>query len=155
MQKAGLTNVIITLMDGQRFKNMEFDRILVDAPCSGTGTIRKSLKTLMMWNPNMIKRLSGTQKSLIDTAFKNLADGGTMVYSTCSLEPEENEEVVSTLLNKYDNAKVLDIDLEIKRSSPVLEFNGKEYNKELKKALRIWPQDNNTEGFFVCKIKKI
>jgi tRNA (cytosine49-C5)-methyltransferase len=155
IQKAGLTNTIITLMEGQRFKEFEFDRILVDAPCSGTGTIRKSLKTLEMWNPNMIKRLSGTQKSLIETAFKNLKEKGTMVYSTCSLEPEENEEVVSTLLNKYDTAKVQEIDLDIKRSSPVLEFKGKEYNKEVKKALRIWPQDNNTEGFFVCKIKKI
>jgi len=155
IQKAGLTNVIITLMEGQRFRGMEFDRILVDAPCSGTGTIRKSLKTLMMWNPNMIKRLAGTQKSLIETAFMNLKAGGTMVYSTCSLEPEENEGVVSSLLSKYDNAKIQDIDLEIKRSSPVLEFKGKEYNKEVKKALRIWPQDNNTEGFFVAKIKKI
>jgi 16S rRNA C967 or C1407 C5-methylase (RsmB/RsmF family) len=107
-----------------------------------------------MWNPNMIKRLSGTQKQLIETAFNNLKPGGTLVYSTCSLEPEEDEEVVSFLIEKYKNAKLQEIKLPIKRSNPILEFNGKKYNKEVKKCLRIWPQDNDTEGFFVAKIKK-
>ncbi len=154
LQKFGLTNVITTLMSGTQFKGFKFDRILVDAPCSGTGTIRKSLKTLLMWNPNMIKRLSNLQKRLIETAFNNLKESGTLVYSTCSLEPEEDEEVVSFLLDKYENAKIEEIKLDIKRSKPILEFNGKRYNKEVKKCLRIWPQDNNTEGFFVAKLRK-
>src|SRR5210317_1607798 len=68
MQRIGATNVIISLMEGQRFKNMEFDRILVDAPCSGSGTIRKSLKTLRMWNETMVKRLGATQKQLLENA---------------------------------------------------------------------------------------
>jgi len=155
LQKFGLTNVIVTLMSGTQFSDYKFDRILVDAPCSGTGTIRKSLKTLLIWNPNMIKRLSNLQKKLIATAFDNLKKGGTLVYSTCSVEPEENEEVVSFLLDKYDNSKIEDIKLNIKRSKAILEFGGKRYNPEVKKCLRIWPQDNNTEGFFVAKIKKI
>ncbi|MBL7050760.1 RsmB/NOP family class I SAM-dependent RNA methyltransferase [Candidatus Woesearchaeota archaeon] len=154
LQRAGLTNTLTTLMEGRRFKGFQFDRILVDAPCSGTGTIRKSLKTLRMWNPNMIRRLSGTQKQLLETAFNNLKPGGTVVYSTCSLEPEEDEEVVSFLLDKYPNAKLQEIELPIKRSPLILEFEGKKYNKEVKKCLRIWPQDNDTEGFFVAKIKK-
>ncbi len=155
LQKFGLTNIVVTLMSGTQFKNYNFDRILVDAPCSGTGTIRKSLKTLLIWNPNMIKRLSNLQKRLIETAFNNLKKNGTLVYSTCSLEPEENEEVVSFLLEKYDNASLEEINLNIKRSKAVLEFNGKKYNKEVKKCLRIWPQDNDTEGFFVAKLRKI
>src|SRR3989338_8200960 len=71
IQRCGITNCIITLMEGQRFRNsgIKFDRILVDAPCSGTGTIRKSLKTIGIWNPDMIKRLSITQKQLIETGF--------------------------------------------------------------------------------------
>ena len=85
----------------------------------------------------------------------NLKKGGTMVYSTCSLEPEENEEVIDFLLNKYNNAKLEEINLPIKRSQPILEFNGKKYKQEIKKCLRLWPQDNDTEGFFVSKIKKI
>ena len=141
-------------MDGNRFHGFQFDRILVDAPCSGTGTIRKSLKTLRIWNPNMIGRLCMTQKNLIETAFNNLKKGGILVYSTCSMEPEENEEVVSYLLEKYDNAKLQEIDLKIKRSKPITNFNNKKYHKEISKCLRIWPQDNDTEGFFVAKIKK-
>src|SRR3989338_3469473 len=114
LQRCGITNTIMTMMQGQWFNNanIEFDRILVDAPCSGTGTIRKSYKTLRIWNPNMVKRLSITQKQLLETAFKILKEDGTLVYSTCSLEPDENEGVVDFLINKYDNARLE----EIKRS---------------------------------------
>ncbi len=156
LQRCGISNALVTKMHGQSFKRsgITFDRILVDAPCSGTGTIRKSLKTLLIWNPAMITRLSMTQKQLIDAAFQVLKDGGTMVYSTCSLEPQEDEEVVDFLLGKYPNAAVEPIDLPIKRSPAVLEFEGKTYSPEVKKCLRIWPQDNDTEGFFVAKIRK-
>ena len=155
LQRVGATNVITTLMEGRFFKDMEFDKILVDAPCSGTGTVRKSLKTLRMWNPNMIKRLSGIQKQLIQTAFDNLKKGGVMVYSTCSLEPEEDEEVVSTLLENNEDADLMDIEIDIKRGKPITEFEGKTYDPRVKKCLRLWPQDNDTEGFFVTKIKKL
>ncbi len=154
LQRCGVSNCIVTRMHGQGFKNFEFDKILVDAPCSGTGTIRKSLKTLRIWNPVMVKRLAGTQKQLIETGFNNLKEGGTLVYSTCSLEPEEDEGVVDFLLNKYDNAKLEEIEIDIKRGKPILEFEDKKYSSEVKKCLRIWPQDNNTEGFFVAKIRK-
>ncbi|MBI2658006.1 NOL1/NOP2/sun family putative RNA methylase [Candidatus Woesearchaeota archaeon] len=157
LQRCGVTNAIITLMEGQWFKNsgIEFDRVLVDAPCSGTGTIRKSLKTIGIWNPDMVRRLSITQKQLIETGFNLLKENGTLVYSTCSLEPEENEEVVDFLLKKYEDAKLGEIKLNIKKSNPILEFENKKYSEELKKCLRIWPQDNDTEGFFVAKIKKV
>ena len=84
-----------------------------------------------------------------------MKSGGILVYSTCSLEPEENEGVVDFLLGKYNNAKLEDIKLSIKRSNPILEFGEKKYNPEIKKCLRIWPQDNDTEGFFIAKIKKL
>jgi NOL1/NOP2/sun family putative RNA methylase len=154
VRRCGLTNTIITLMKGQQIKT-EFDRMLVDAPCSGTGTIRKSLKTLKVWNPYMVRRLAGIQKQLIDNAFRHLKSGGTMVYSTCTLEPEEDEGVVSFLLDKYENAKTEEIKLDIKRGEPVTEFGNMKFNDQVDKCLRIWPQDNNTEGFFVAKIKKV
>ena len=157
LQRMGITNSIITLMEGRYFKdsNIEFDRILVDAPCSGTGTIRKSLKTLRIWNPNAVKRLHGQQKQLLETAFEILKPNGTIVYSTCSLEPEEDEAVIDSLLEKHKNARLEEIKLDIKRSEPILEFEGNKYTPEVKKCLRIWPQDNDTEGFFVAKIKKV
>ena len=154
LQRLGASNCMTTLSMGDRIKSMQFDRILVDAPCSGTGTIRKSLKTLMIWNPNMVRRLAGTQKQLLKNAFDLLKPGGTIVYSTCSCEPEENEAVVSELLESYPEAEIKEIEINIERSDPIQEFNGKTYNQEVKKALRIWPQDNDTEGFFVAKIRK-
>lgn len=153
LERCGVLNAVITLMDGRRIRH-NFDKILLDAPCSGTGAIRKSYKTTEIWNPNMVKKLAATQKQLLDIAFNNLKESGTLVYSTCTLEPEENEAVVDFLLSKYRNAKVEKIVLDIKKGKPVLEFLGAMYNPEVKKCLRIWPQDNDTEGFFVAKIKK-
>ena len=157
LQRMGVTNSIITLMEGRYFKssNIKFDKILVDAPCSGTGTIRKSFKTLRIWNPDAIKRLCGQQKQLLETAFEILKDNGTLIYSTCSLEPEEDEGIVSSLLEKHKNAKLEKIKLDIKRSKPILEFEKNKYSKEVEKCLRIWPQDNDTTGFFVASIKKV
>jgi len=156
MQRIGSYNHITTLMQGEKFADagVMFDRILLDAPCSGTGTIRKSPKTIMMWNPDMVRRLSRVQKKLIMTAWKCLKPGGTLVYSTCSTEPEEDEGVVSFLLENAKDAKMLEIDLPIKRGAPVLEFEGETYNPEVHNCLRMWPQDNDTEGFFVAGIRK-
>jgi NOL1/NOP2/sun family putative RNA methylase len=156
LQRVGALNNIITLMSGERFHEFEFDKILVDAPCSGTGAIRKSLKTIETWNPHVVRRLAGLQRKLIETAFNNLKKNGVMVYSTCSVEPEEDEDIVDYLLGKYSNARLEEISLKgLKRSDCVLEFEDKKYNPEVRKCLRIWPQDNDTEGFFVSKIKKI
>ncbi|MBU0470620.1 MAG: RsmB/NOP family class I SAM-dependent RNA methyltransferase [Nanoarchaeota archaeon] len=156
LQRSGLTNSVITLMRGQGIKEMEFDKILLDAPCSGTGTIRKSLKTIRIWNPGTITKLAKEQKELITVAFNNLKKGGEMVYSTCSVEPEENEGVVSFLLDKFEDAEVVKVKLPgLKISKPVMEFKGEKYNPAVKDVIRIWPQDNDTEGFFVCKIRKL
>jgi len=155
IQRSGVTNCILTLMSGQRYKDYQFDKILLDAPCSGTGTIRKSLKTIQIWNAGMITKLSKVQKELIIAAFNNLKPGGEMVYSTCSLEPEENEGVVDHLLTTFNNAKIIPVKLPgLKVSPPVMQFKGKKYNKQIKQVIRIWPQDNDTEGFFVAKILK-
>jgi len=154
-QRSGLTNVLISLMAGKRFYQFKFDKILLDAPCSGTGTIRKSLKTIRIWNPITITKIARDQKELIKRAFENLKEGGEMVYSTCSLEPEEDEGVVDYLLKEFPNAEVVPVKLPgLKLGKPVLEFEGVKYDPRVKHSLRIWPQDNDTEGFFVCKIKK-
>jgi NOL1/NOP2/sun family putative RNA methylase len=153
VQRCGITNCAVTHMQGRMFQEMEFDRVLLDAPCSGTGTIRKSLKTINMWNPNMVRRIAGTQRQLILTAFDLLVSGGTMVYSTCSLEPEEDEGIIDFLLSHRD-AKIETIKLDIHKSNPVTSFEGKEFNPAVKKCLRLFPQDNDTEGFFVTKITK-
>ncbi|MEM4260363.1 MAG: NOL1/NOP2/sun family putative RNA methylase [Candidatus Woesearchaeota archaeon] len=156
LQRCGVSNSIITMMKSKDFlnSNILYDKILVDAPCSGTGTIRKSLKTLIMWSPNLIERLVKTQKQLVDTAFQILKPGGILVYSTCTLEPEENESVVSFLLDKYTNAIIKKINFKGNRTNPITQFDGLKIRPEVKDCLRIHPYDNNSEGFFVAKIQK-
>ena len=156
LQRSGVFNVALTLMRGQRFGNFgaKFDRVLVDAPCSGTGTIRRNPETLKIWNPGMIRRLSKTQKILAVSGFNALKSGGRLVYSTCSVEPEENEEVIDYVLKRFPEAEVEKISLEIKRSEPVTEFENRKFHPDVSNCLRIWPQDNDTEGFFVAGIRK-
>jgi NOL1/NOP2/sun family putative RNA methylase len=151
LQRLGILNTIITLRTN--FKNMKFDKILLDAPCSGSGAIRKSLKTLKIWNDKMLIVLSRDQKRLILNSFDSLNENGTLVYSTCSVDPEENEAVIDFLL-KNRECKLEKIDLDIKRSPVILDYGKNNFNEEINKCLRIWPQDNDTEGFFVAKIRK-
>lgn len=152
-QRCGVHNIVMTKGYGQRIRGT-FDRILVDAPCSGTGTIRKSLKTLQIWNPNMVSRLAQQQKKMLEHAWTLLKPDGTLVYSTCTMEPEEDEGVVSWFLENNKDAEIQDIKLDIKRSEPMKEFDRVIFHPDVKKCLRIWPQDNDTEGFFVAKIRK-
>ncbi|MBW2982992.1 NOL1/NOP2/sun family putative RNA methylase [Candidatus Woesearchaeota archaeon] len=155
VQRVGAKNVMVTRMPGQRFKRFGgFDRVLVDAPCSGTGTVRKSMKVLQMWSPNLVKRLVKEQRKLLATAFDSLKEGGVVVYSTCTLEPEEDEGVVSWLLEQRSDAEVLPIALDIGRSLAVTEFDGESYHDSVRECLRIYPQDNDSEGFFVARIRK-
>ncbi len=154
IQRMGLKNAIVTKSQGQNIKG-KFDRILLDAPCSGTGTIMKSEAVVRDWNTEIGERLSIIQRKLLTNAFENLKDGGIMVYSTCTMEPQENEGVISYLLEKFPNAKLENIELDIKRSPCILEFGKEKYDPEVSKCLRIWPQDNDSEGFFVAKIRKL
>ena len=155
LQRMGVINCIVTLMNGEKISGLQCDKILVDAPCSGTGTIRKSLKTIRIWNPKMLKKISNQQKKLLLNAWKNLKPGGVIVYSTCSLEPEENESVISWLLSEVEGVSVEEVKLPgLKVAPAVMEFEGEKYDSEVAKTCRIWPQDNNTEGFFVAKLRK-
>ncbi len=153
LQRCGVLNTIMTQTPGQNLNGV-YDKILVDAPCSGTGTIRKSLKTLLMWNPEMVRRLTVIQLKMLENAFRLLKQGGTIVYSTCSNEPEEDEGVINAFLSKHADAKLEQIELDIAHGKNITEFEGTTYTAEVNKTLRIWPQDNDTEGFFIAKIIK-
>lgn len=158
LQRLGVINTIITKMDGREIDKLgiKFDKVLLDAPCSATGAIRKSISALTKWSENVIRRLSKLQKQLILKAFDVLKERGILVYSTCSIDVEENEEVVDYLLKNRENAKIERINIEnLKHSEPILEWNGKEYDPDIKYTLRIYPWDNDTEGFYIAKIKKI
>ncbi|MCH7850976.1 MAG: RsmB/NOP family class I SAM-dependent RNA methyltransferase [Nanoarchaeota archaeon] len=160
LERCGVMNTIVTRKEGvalcnKLYKKTEFrfDKILVDAPCSGEGTLRKSPKTFLMWNINMIKKIAATQRRLAESAIKLLKVGGIMIYSTCTLAPEENEMIVDYLIKKFD-IEVLQINLPLKFRPGVCEWEGVSMDKSVEKCLRLYPQDNDTDGFFVAKIIK-
>jgi len=157
LERIGAANTIITRMDGvnlcERLKriNFKFDRILVDVPCSGEGTLRSSPETFLMWNKNMIKYFSNLQRKLLTAAIPLLKQEETLVYSTCTHAPEENEEVVSFALEKFPELKLEEIKLPIKTREGIRIWNNKKFPEQINKCARIYPQDNNTEGFFIAK----
>jgi NOL1/NOP2/sun family putative RNA methylase len=152
IQKCGCQCVVLTNMDGRRMPKNAFDRVLADVPCSATGTIQRSLKAASMWSESFSKKLARLQKQLAFAAYDALVPGGRMVYSTCTLEPRENEAIVSLLA--HAGARVLPIDLPIRREKPFTELDGEALHPSVAHCLRIHPYTNNTEGFFVALLEK-
>jgi len=154
LNKAGALNVVITNRDLISFPGSEFDVILLDAPCSSEGTVRKNPSLLSRWLEHRIRTCAGQQKQLILKAFDLLAPGGTLVYSTCTFAPEENEAIIDWLLQNRP-AKLLPIDIpKIKLAQPVREWQGIIFHPEIENAVRLWPHHNNTGGFFMAKVGK-
>ena len=160
LERMGVLNTIITNKDGRNLNfKKKFDNILLDAPCSGTGTLSKSLKSLTMWNPKGLERLQRLQTQLLEKAYELLKPGGTLVYSTCSLEVEENELVINNFLKNHEEAKTIKENINIKNiSKPYEEYKKNEktikIDSRVKKAIRLWPHKTNMDGFFIIKIKK-
>ncbi|HTZ41893.1 MAG TPA: RsmB/NOP family class I SAM-dependent RNA methyltransferase [Candidatus Omnitrophota bacterium] len=162
LERCGVSNAIITRKDGGvlcarlREEGFLFDKILVDAPCSGEGTLRNNPKTALMWNANGIKKMSSVQRRLLYSAVQILKVGGEIVYSTCTYAPEEDEEIIDFILNEFKGEIELEsIKLPIKCRQGISEWQDKEYNKNVQKSCRIFPFESNTEGFFIAKMKKI
>lgn len=158
LERCGVMNAVLLRNDGVGLcsrlakEGFKFDRILLDAPCSGEGTLRSSAKTFLMWNPKVIDKLSREQKKLIANAIKCLRVGGTLVYSTCTHAPEENEAVVDFALKNFP-VTLEAAHLPLKCRAGVSEWEGERYDIDAGKICRIYPQDNNSEGFFVAKLK--
>ncbi|HLD39147.1 MAG TPA: RsmB/NOP family class I SAM-dependent RNA methyltransferase [archaeon] len=152
VNKYGLSAEVLN-MSGRKIAG-SFSKILLDAPCSGEGMVNKNEKLFEHWSEKRIRLISKKQKKLIAHAFELLEWGGTLIYSTCTFSPEENEEVVNFLLSKYKDAKLIDIDVNIVHAKGLVEWDAKKYDSSLAKCFRIYPQHNNTGGFFVAKIVK-
>ncbi|MFH8080338.1 MAG: RsmB/NOP family class I SAM-dependent RNA methyltransferase [Candidatus Aenigmatarchaeota archaeon] len=156
LQKCGVVNTVVTNLDGRYIDKIgiEFDKILLDVPCSASGTCITNPNVFKTWNQGKVNELSKLQKRLIEAAANCLKEGGEMVYSTCSIDPEENEEVIDFAVRKL-NLKTKKIRLKgIKTRDAIEKYRRFEYSEEVKNAVRINPFDNMTEGFFICKLKK-
>ncbi len=130
-----------------------FDKILVDAPCSGLGIIQKKEEVSTWWSLDRVERLVDLQTRLLVAAIKMLKVGGELVYSTCTLTPEENEFVISKILDKYP-VEIQDIELPIPSHEALLEFGDMKFHPSISKARRIVPWEVDSDGFFIAKLKK-
>lgn len=155
LEKAGALNTMITNRNLLDFPALEFDAVLLDAPCSAEGTMRKSGAVFSSWSPASIPGYSRLQKQMIVKCFDLLRPGGSMVYSTCTFAPEENEEVLDHLLQNRQDAKPERITMEgMKLSEGITGWEGKEYDERVRRSIRIWPHHNDTGGFFLAKVGK-
>lgn len=130
-----------------------FDKVLVDAPCSGLGIIQKKGEVNDWWSLERVERLGDLQLRLLIAAIKMTKVGGEIVYSTCTLTPEENELILDKVLHKYP-VEVMEIDVPVKSHPALSEYNGVQLNKEIMKGKRIFPWEADTDGFFIIKLKK-
>jgi len=123
------------------FADKSFDRVLVDAPCSGTGTLRRNPEIRWRLSPSDIDELSQRQSQILANACVVVRDGGRLVYSTCSVEPEENEQVVENFLNEHKDFRraLLDVPAELQTE------NG---------AVRTWPHRQDVDGFFIAAFER-
>ena len=134
---------------GKEYENY-FDKVLLDAPCSGEGRFdARSVVTYKNWSEKTVRDLTKLQKKLFKSAYTALKQDGVMVYSTCTLNKDENEMVLEWALENL-NVKLLDINIEIKDKIPA--FSDRK-NSSINKAIRILPS-KTMEGFFVAKFVK-
>ncbi len=138
--------------DGRRIpENEKFDRVLVDAPCTGEGD--KARRTFKPAPQNEVKGLSTLQKQLMEKAANLVKQGGTVVYSTCTLAPEENEEVVKETLVSTD-LELEEVETDIEHVRGVTEFEDNFYGEEMKKTVRVYPHHIDSGVIYVAKFRK-
>ena len=140
----GLGGIRCVALDGLQLLPLlegTFDRILVDAPCSGTGTLRRKPEIRWRISPADIEDLARRQKQLLFNAARVVRPGGRLIYSTCSVEPDENEDVVQAFLENNETFRLIELVL----------------NDKLKTSLgkaRTWPQREGTDGFFISAFER-
>ena len=149
ISRCGIHNVALTHFDGRVFGAAlpeAFDAILLDAPCSGEGVVRKDPDALKNWSVASNLEIAATQRELIDSAFHALRPGGTLVYSTCTLNRDENEDVCLWLKQRYaDAVEFLPLDTLFDSASHAATPEG---------FLHVFPQIYDCEGFFVARLRK-
>lgn len=149
ISRCGVSNVALTHFDGRVFGAAlpeSFDAVLLDAPCSGEGVVRKDPDALRNWSPESNCAIAATQRELIDSAFHALRPGGVLVYSTCTLNQMENQQVCHWLLERYPGAvEILPLGALFGGAARALTPEG---------FLHVFPQRFDCEGFFIARLRK-
>lgn len=158
LEALGVQNVEYSVAKGENVGRRlvsQFDRVLLDAPCSGEGRFHLSEpESFENWKTGRMKGLVPRQKMLFYSAWQALKPGGTLVYSTCTYAPEENEGILDWAIEKFKDLEMLPCELSIMNRRDGIALWGKHgFDPAVKKALRIIP-DGQMEGFFVAKMRK-
>lgn len=153
LERCGVTNALVYRKDARFVKDFQrpFTHILLDAPCSGNPVIEPDYftrKTIFT-----INEMRDLQRELIKAAVGVLAPGGTFVYSTCSLEPEEDEEQVAWTLEQYPELELIDTGLTLGEQG-YTEVFGKKLPDAIRRTRRLWPHKTGTQAFFIAKFHK-
>ncbi len=139
-ERLGLNIIKYILADGRRYQLKDFDKILVDAPCTNSGVIAKRPEVKDRVNKKVLARLANLQFNLLSNAASFLRVGGSIIYSTCSILPRENEEIIERFLNENKNFEL----------EPA-----KEFVSSADTYLKILPGFYNTDGVFAARLKRI
>lgn len=159
LRRGGADIVQTYLKDGAKVWRQcpeRFDRVLLDAPCSGEGLFQlDDPHSFAYWSEKKIAEMARKQRRLLYSAVQSLKPGGALVYSTCTFAPEENEAVVQQVLEQFGSAlEVADIEVDVDAMQPGLtRWQDNAFDASLQRARRILP-DGAMEGFFVCKLHK-
>jgi len=153
LERLGITSVV-SLRKDARFAfdlGLSFDKVLLDAPCTGNFCLEPDFFSSK--SVEGVKDRARLQKELLRAAYKVLTPGGVLVYSTCSLEPEEDELVIDWFLRKYPDVRLEETGLVIGDPGLTRVFD-KELDSSLVLTRRFWPHKTGTQGFFIAKIRK-
>jgi len=142
LEISGVKNVELKFADSRKFSEGVYDKILVDAPCSSSGVIQSSPEMKWRLNQEKVNMYSSIQKDILKNMLKLLKKDGVLVFSTCSIFPEEGEKVVDTIKDKvtFVRPKILGSE----------GYEGYEFSSKVK---RLFPHRHDTLGFFICKMK--
>lgn len=154
IERMGIRNAVVTNESSGRLAERfgaYFDRVIVDAPCSGEGMFRREEQALAMWSPENVAMCAERQSGILDDAAAMVKSGGTLVYSTCTFSPEEDEGSVSGFLVRHPEFSLVNLPEEIGEKR--MRAWGME-SGSVSQTIRLWPHRLDGEGHFVAVLRK-
>ena len=154
LDRLGILSVLVCSYHGTAFPlRRKFDRVLLDPPCSAEGTYRSGNPPPFRENPGVARHLVRIQKALLRQALAVLRPGGTLVYSTCTYAPEENESVLNEAV-QGGLAEILPVSLPLPHAPGLTSWQGDRYHPDLAKTVRLYPHRVDSWGFFIAHLRK-